>query len=522
VARTGPLLAWMSLQEGPVAGSTKPDGPVRAPSDRSGALEAGAVLAGRYRLLEAVSVRPASDSPAVLWRAHDDVLARPVAVKCVPAPTKAAREQAQVLLDAAVRTGAVNHPGLARIYDAVIESRQGRGQDVAYVLGEWIDGEPLDSHLERVGALAAVDAADVLRQAADALTALHAAGLTHGRVHPRNVLVTAGGRVRLTDAHVAAALRGAPEASVAEDTRDLAAVLYALVTRRWPTGPTSQPAGSLQPAPHEGDHLLTARQLRAGVPRMLDHVVTRGLEPERLPALGALRTPAALADAADASVAEERAEERAEEAAEQRPPGRLRRALPWLAATAFVATVGVLGWTLGLAVGDLPGRPGTEPIVSTSEAPTPGVPTHPTIPLTTAMVKDFDPLGKDHQENTGQVPNAVDDDPSTAWVTQAYKTADFSGLKPGVGLLIDLGKPTALHTVTVGFTAAGARVEVRVSDVPPSGPDVMRLVAGDDGAQVANLRPVTGTRARYVLVWITRLPKDGKTYRVGVSELRLT
>jgi hypothetical protein len=191
-------------------------------------------------------------------------------------------------------------------------------------------------------------------------------------------------------------------------------------------------------------------------------------------------------------------------------------------AAAFVGPLGVLGWTLGLAVGDLPGRPGSEPIVSTSEAARPGVPSYPAIRLTAAMVHDFDPLGRDHQENPGQVPNAFDDDPSTAWVTQAYKTADFSGLKPGVGLLVDLGKPTALHTVTVGFTAAGARVEVRVADDPPKGPDDTRLVAGDDGHQVAAMKPVSGTKARYVLIWITQLPKDGKTYQVGVSELRLS
>lgn len=502
-----------------MAGSTG-----RGPSARAarqaegGPLHTGDLLADRYRLLEAVT----TDGPAGLWRAHDEVLARAVAVKCVPTPNKAAREEAQVFLDAAVRTGAVNHPGLARIYDAALETRPGRGNDVAYVIGEWIDGEPLDAHLERVGALAALDATDVLRQVADALTALHGADLTHGRVHPRNVLVAATGRIRLTDAHVAAALRGLPPGSVADDTRDAAAVLYALLTRRWPAGPTAQPAGSLPPAPHEGSHVLTARQLRAGVPRGLDHVVTRGLEPARIATATSLRTPAALADAADAAVVEVRAEELAEEAAEQGPPGRLRRALPWLASGAFVTTVGIVGWALGLAVGDLPGRPDTEPIVSGSEAPAAGGKTFPAIALTAAMVKDFDPLGKDHQENTGQVPNAVDDDPSTAWVTQAYKTADFSGIKPGVGLLVDLRKPTALHTVTVGFTAPGTRVEVRIANEPPSGPDGTVLVAGDEGHQVASMKPVAGTTTRYVLIWITQLPKEGKVFRVGVSELRLT
>ncbi|MCU1624947.1 MAG: hypothetical protein JWL79_3792 [Frankiales bacterium] len=502
-----------------MVGSTRPGTSPERPADRPGPLAVGDLLAERYRLLELV----AQEGPAALWRAYDDVLARPVAVKCVPTPNKAARDEAQTFLAAAVRTGAVNHPGLARIYDAALESRPGRGHDVAYVIGEWVEGEALDAHLERVGALAAVDAADVLRQAVDAAGAVHAAGLTHGRLHPRNVLVTTHGRVRLTDAHVAAALRGTPAGTVADDTRDLAAVLYALVTRRWPSGATPQPAGALPPAPREGDHVLTARQVRAGVPRELDQVLIRALEPSRPASLPALRTPAALGDAVDASVADARAEETAEESVEPRDPGRLRRRLPWLVAVAFVAAVGVLGWTLGLAVGEVPGRPGTQPIVSASEAAAPGLPTYPAIPLTGAVIRDFDPLGRDHQENPDQVRNAYDDEPSTAWVTQSYQTADFSGLKPGVGLLIDLRRTHALHTVSVAFTAQGAHVEVRVSDTAPTTLAQLRPVAGDaKGDQVATMRPPAGTAARYVLIWITQLPKDGKTFRVGVSEIRLT
>lgn len=497
--------------------TASPASPGRA-ARSGGALAVGGLLADRYRLLELLP----GGGPAQVWRARDEVLARLVAVTCLPTPNKAAREGAQVLLDAAVRAGAVNHPGLARIYDAALEPRPGRGNDVAYVIGEWVEGEPLDAHLKRVGAVAALDAADVVRQAADALSAAHAAGLAHGRLHPGNVLVTSGGRVKLTDTHLSAALLGTGTGSPADDTRDLAAVLYALLTGRWPAGATPQPAGALPAAPGEGGSVLTARQLRAGISRELDAAVTRGLQPSRLPTLSPLRTPGALADAVDAAVAAERAQEAAE-AAGPAEPGRVRRALPWLAAAAVIAAVGVVGWTLGLAVGDLPGRPGTEPIVSTSEAPTPGAQALPVLSLQGAAVSDFDPFGADHQENPNQVSNAHDDDPSTAWVTQSYNTAQFSGLKSGVGLLVDLRAARVVHSVQVAFTAPGAHVEVRVSDTAPSGPDAARLVAADvRGDQVATMRPPAGTRARYVLVWITQLPRDGKVFRVGVSELRLT
>ncbi len=490
--------------------------------DAPGPLRVGDVLAERYVLLAAV----ATGGPAVLWRANDEVLARQVAIKVVAIPNKAARERAQLFLEAAVRTGAVNHPGLVRVYDAALETRPGRGADLAYVISEWVDGESLDSHLATVGALAAPDASDVLRQVADALAGAHARGLAHGRLHPRNLLITPSGRVRLTDAAVAAAVHGEPvpdeagPSEVAADTRDLAAVLYALVTARWPSGATSQPAGSLPPAPLADGHPLSPRQLRAGVPRALDTVVVRGLDPARLPALPPLTTPADLADAADASVAEVR-EARAE-AAVPKPPSRLRRSAPWVAAAACVIAVGITGWLLGLAVGDLPRRAnGVDAIVSTTDAPSAGA-TASALDLSKVSVRDFDPEG-DKQENPDQVRNAVDGVPTTAWATSLYRTATFGGLKHGVGLLLDLGKVTDLHTVQVGFSAPGANVELRVGTEAPADAAALRTVAAADaGAQVATLTPAPGTRARYVLVWITSLPKDGSGYRVGISELRLT
>jgi putative peptidoglycan lipid II flippase len=223
-------------------------------------------------------------------------------------------------------------------------------------------------------------------------------------------------------------------------------------------------------------------------------------------------------------VAETRAELLAEETAQPKPPGLLRRTWPWLAATAFVATVGVVGWTLGLAVGDLPRQDNAvDTIVSTTAAPTPGVAVFPPIPLSAVPVLDFDPLGKDKQEHPDEVHNAVDGDPNTTWTTQAYKTADFSGVKAGVGLLLDLGRPTVLHTAVVGFSAAGAKVELRVADAKPTTLDDTRVVAANtSGKQLATMTPIAGTKAQWVLVWITSLPKDGKSYRIGVSELRFT
>lgn len=485
-----------------------------------GPLQVGDLLAGRYRLLDPV----ATEGPAVLWRAQDEVLARDVAVRVLPTPDRASKAEVEPFLRAAARAGKVAHSGLVRVYDAALEPGPRRSADVAFLIREWVEGEPLDEHLLRVGELAAPDAADLLRQVADALTAAHAAGLAHGRVHPGNVLVTPAGRVRLTDAAVAAAVHGEPvpdqldDPAVRADTRDAGAVLYALLTTHWPAGSTPQPPGRLPASPLSHGRALAPHQVRAAVPRQLDHVVLRALDPALVPTLPPLRTPAALADATDACAEEARHERQAALAAHE--PGWVRRHLGWVLAAALVLLFGAFGWFSGLAVGELDRPPDAVDLLDASPTPTsPGASPAARIPLQGLVIRDFDPLG-DGQENPDQVLNATDPDPTTAWTTQRYRTSAFSGLKPGVGLLLDLGRVRDLHRLQVAFTAAGAHVQLRVADAAPQSLEGTRVVAEDDtGHQLVVLAPATPVRARYLLVWVTALPRDGDGYRVGIADL---
>lgn len=488
------------------------------------ALETDDLLLGRYRLLDPV----ATDGPAVLWRAQDEVLARQVAVRALPATNKVEREAARPFLEAAIRSGQVVHPGLVRLYDAGVTSDRGRGRDVAYLVREWVVGVPLDQALTASGPRDPVAAADLFRQVADALTAAHAGGLAHGRLHPGNVLLAPGGRVRICDTLLAAVLHGVlpvPEDAghptpqeVTADTTDAAAVLYALLTGRWPAGATTQPGGSLDPAPLSGGRPLSPHQVRAGVPRALDSVVQRGLDPGRS---GAFRTPDAQARALDAEVAEARAQRGVPVAPSG--PGLLRRALPWTVALALIGAVGAVGWLAGIAIGTLePRADGVTAIVTTTDAPTPGVAPARSLALAGLSIRDFDPFG-DNQENSDKVGNAVDGFPNTTWPTSRYRSATFGELKSGVGLVLDLGRPTVLSSVQVGFSAPGAHVELRLSDTDPATLDATRVVAAANGGQqVATLTPAGGTRGRYLVIWITTLPKDGDGYRVGISELRVT
>jgi hypothetical protein len=137
------------------------------------------------------------------------------------------------------------------------------------------------------------------------------------------------------------------------------------------------------------------------------------------------------------------------------------------------------------------------------------------VDLARVGVRDYDPEG-DGGEQGGEVANAYDGDPATSWRTDRYRTAAFGGLKQGVGLLVDLGRPTRLSLVDVAATRAGARFEVRAGDALGA----LRTVATGDGVR-PRMTPQAGVRARYWVLWVTGLPRDGEGFRAGVRELRL-
>jgi hypothetical protein len=144
--------------------------------------------------------------------------------------------------------------------------------------------------------------------------------------------------------------------------------------------------------------------------------------------------------------------------------------------------------------------------------------------LTAAAVTDFDPPPGSGSESTEQVPNAVDGDEATVWRTERYRSAAFGGLKDGVGLLVDLGAPTAVTSVELS-TLAGTTVELRAADARGASPADYRVLAQGTAAPGAGpvlvLAPPAGSTARWYLLWITALPAVDGGFAAQVGELRL-
>ena len=503
------------------------------------ALAPGDLLAARYRLVRPVGEQSSLGRPATLWLASDEVLARPVAAKVLPVAPPDSAATTRPFLDAATTAGSLASPVLVRVYDAAVEQRSlppSPPADVAYVISEWVDGDPLVQVLREEGPFPPGDAVRITTSLAEALGVAHAAGLVHGRVHPGNVLLARSGAVRLTDLAVSAALpdaqvghaRSDDPDPVAADVRDLAAVLYALLTARWPASATPQPSGGVPAAPalREGDdkrgRLPSPRQVRAGVPGALDALVVRALDPRAAREAPALTTAAGLSDALEAAVRVDR--DGQARTGPRRPlvPSGLRGRLPLLAVVVVLLAVGAAAFSAGREIGTVVTPPDQ---VAASATPSPSAGAAPAaapLDLTGVSVRDFDPDG-DGAERPGSVANALDGDPTTTWDTERYETEAFGGLKDGVGLLLDLGAPTAVEQVELVLSRPGVGVEVRASDTPaPASGDYRVLASATADSERLAIPLPEGTSARYYLVWFTDLAPEDERFSAGIAELVLT
>src|SRR5207253_9240943 len=119
-----------------------------------------------------------------------------VALK-VPKPERAARASDRARFEREARAAAaVHHDHVVRIH------RVGNtpGFALPYLVMECLDGEPLSARLERQGALAPCEAAEVVRQVAFGLAAAHARGLVHRDIKPSNIMLEGStGRAKITD-----------------------------------------------------------------------------------------------------------------------------------------------------------------------------------------------------------------------------------------------------------------------------------------------------------------------------------
>jgi serine/threonine-protein kinase len=137
----------------------------------------------RYVLIELID----SDGEREVWRGHDDLASRPVAVTRYLNPSSEWRSR----FDRRARDlERLSDPGIAGLL------RHDPDDEAAWAVTGWIDGETVAT-IDTAGGFTVYDALAVVGQTAFALAAAHEAGIGHGRLDPGHVMVRPDGSVAL-------------------------------------------------------------------------------------------------------------------------------------------------------------------------------------------------------------------------------------------------------------------------------------------------------------------------------------
>jgi eukaryotic-like serine/threonine-protein kinase len=156
-------------------------------------------LDGRYHVLE----RIAAGGMGEVFRAHDAVLAREVAVKVLHRSLSSDQGFVDRFRREARAAATLNHPNIVAVYD------WGAVDGIYYMVMEYVQGRSVRELLNAGGKLAPAQAAEILRQTLSALEHAHARGIVHRDLKPENILITRDGVVKLTDLGLARAFADA-------------------------------------------------------------------------------------------------------------------------------------------------------------------------------------------------------------------------------------------------------------------------------------------------------------------------
>ena len=228
---------------------------------------------------------------AVVLRAVERELQRPVALKVMPPQLALTPQSAERFKREARMTASLDHPNVIPIY------RVGDADGLLYIAMKLVDGRAVDDIIRDQGALPVPAVIAIIRGAAAGLAAAHERGIIHRDVKGGNILVDADGRVLVTDFGIARAMADAsltasgmivgtphymsPEQCAGRplgpqsDQYSLAAVAFQMLTGSVPFDAESLP-GVMQ------HHFFTPAPdmnvMRGGIPRELAAVVRRAME----------------------------------------------------------------------------------------------------------------------------------------------------------------------------------------------------------------------------------------------------
>jgi serine/threonine protein kinase len=244
------------------------------------------LLKGRYRHISELG----RGEHTVAYKAHDILLDRIVVVKTLREPYASDAQAIEHFHRGARAIAALTHPNIVGIYD------MGSDRDLHYLVTEYVEGQNLESALSSEPRMEAGQAVSIALDVCRGLEAAHQAGYIHGHLSPRNILLAAGGEVRISDFRVSqgpllrrgeetpSSLYGAPylspeqamgrRATAASDVYGAGVILYEMLAGRPPFRAESSDAIAEQ---HIRQEPALVHRIEPDVPSSLSFIVDMAL-----------------------------------------------------------------------------------------------------------------------------------------------------------------------------------------------------------------------------------------------------
>jgi hypothetical protein len=393
------------------------------------------------------------------------------------------------------------------------------------------------------------------------MAAAHREGLAHLRLNPNAVLRTSTGQWRIRGLAVNAALRGVgSDTPQRTDTESIGALLYAALTQRWPYESDAYGMSGLP----KDIGLIPPDQVRAGVHRGLSELAMRALANDGATASrheSACTTPEELVKAIG-----EMPRIRPPEPAFTSPPdyqrttyqqgtygrsaphpgvtqptptpppplqSRTGKALKWAVSALLIAALGLGSWQLADALleqdkqsDDTNQTQTTDGDDKSDDKPKPAK------PLGIEGAQEY--VAEGEAQHPGDVGLTYDNSTTTGWRTNSYTDGPKIVIKPGVGIVYDLGSDQEVSAATLSLRYGGDHTTVKLyatdslgSSTPLSSmKELGETTTSSTSAKVTVDKPV---KSRYVLVWLTAMPYSGQDsvnysqpgYKQAITDIKI-
>ncbi len=153
----------------------------------------GKRLDGRYEIIEIIGV----GGMAVVYKAFDNIDNRIVAVKVLKDEYLQNQEFRRRFKNESKAIAVLSHPNIVKIYDVSY------GDNLQYIVMEYVDGITLKEYIEQQGRLDIREAIYFVTQILRALQHAHDKGIVHRDVKPQNIMLLSDGTIKVTDFGIA-------------------------------------------------------------------------------------------------------------------------------------------------------------------------------------------------------------------------------------------------------------------------------------------------------------------------------